>query len=199
MKRMLCLLTALGVAGCSDKIDVDSEEYKAALAAGEDFVLATYKDQEILASVAEFNCTQANKLSGTEVQDLRETVDKMIENTILLEEAERLGFAATPEEIEEHVEASRAGFATPEGKKIIDEYCAELGISTEEYFERLREQLPRTIARQKLRDEVGRKYCESVGIEFTKINQPAEVGEAVEKYIADLVAQNRKHITYYFD
>ena len=115
---------------------------------------------------------------------------------MLVEEAENLGLAATDAEIEEMVDAVKAAYDIPEGKEIVDAYCAGAGISVESYFDIVRERAPRIIARQKLKDYVGQQFCAEHGIEFTKVNPPEEVLTAEQNYIEDLFAARAANINY---
>ena len=58
-------------------------------------------------------------------------------------------------------------------------------------------QAPRTIARQKLLDAVGEKFCEENGLTFTKVNPPPKLMQAKKDYVADLFAQAQDEIIYY--
>lgn len=128
-----------------------------------------------------------------------ETLDKILENMILYEEAERLGFTATQSEIDEMVNNAKLAYTLPEGKEILDQYCEGAQITVDEYFEFLEYQAPRSIARQKLIDSIGQKFCEENGLTFTKVNPPKELVEAREAYINDLFNQAKKDVKYYLD
>lgn len=128
-----------------------------------------------------------------------ETLDKILENMILYEEAGRLGFTATQSEIDEMVNNAKLAYTLPEGKEILDQYCEGAQITVDEYFEFLEYQAPRSIARQKLIDSIGQKFCEENGLTFTKVNPPKELVEAREAYINDLFNQAKKDVKYYLD
>lgn len=165
-------------------------------------IAAVYKEQKIYISAIEYNRNMNFMRDETESkknESDRNIVDSIIENMILMEEAERRGLAATDEEIEEMVKAAKITYDIPEGKKMLDQYCEGAGITIDEYFDILREQAPRTIARQKLKDEIGREYCREKGIEFTKNNPPVEMMEAIDQYIIKLFEENKQYIKYYID
>jgi 2-oxoglutarate dehydrogenase complex dehydrogenase (E1) component-like enzyme len=82
---------------------------------------------------------------------------------------------------------------------MIDSFLEGAGISFDEYMDLVREQVPRNIARQKLIDAIGRQYCEEHGLEFTKINPPAEMVAAQKAYIEQLFEQNKDKIEYFID
>ena len=126
-------------------------------------------------------------------------INNIIKNLILLEEAEQRGLSATESEIEELMQNAKLGYSMPEGKKIIDDFCKGAGISYEEYLEIYRNQLPRTIARQKLIDVVGKQFCEANGLVFTKVNPPKEMVAAQELYIQELFEKNKDKIEYYIE
>ena len=205
---VLCVILAAGGTAAAYSAVRSSRErqagdfYRAAAENGSDRVAATYKGQEILWSAVEYNqnmnIMRDEETAKTYASD-RDAVNRIIENMILLEEAEAQGLAATPEEIEDMVASVREAYAIPEGKEMLDEYCQGAGITVEEYFDLIREQAPGTIARQKLKDAVGEEYCREHGLEFTKINPPEGMLEAEEAYIAGLFASHQKDIVYYID
>lgn len=82
---------------------------------------------------------------------------------------------------------------------MMDQYCEGANITIEEYFDLLEEQAPRVIARQKLLDAVGKKYCEENDLTFTKVNPPAEMVEARDVYVDELLTKAAGEITYYTD
>lgn len=203
---VILILATLGiavyaVAGADDFFSI-GEFYRKAIEGQEidKEVVAIYKENEILRSAVEY-MRQMNvmrdKQEAARYETDRDIINRIIENMIIVEEAERRGLAATDAEIEEMIKAAKLTYEIPEGKKLLDSYCEGAGITIDEYYDILREQAPRTIARQKLRDEIGREYCKENGIEFTKINPPAEMVEAIDKYIAELFAANEKYIKYF--
>ena len=143
-----------------------------------------------------------NNLSHTGVantQTTQETLTEVLQNMILYDEAERLGYSATQSEIESMVENTKLAYSMPEGKEIIDQFCQGANITVEQYFECVEDQAPRVIARQKLLNAVGMEFCEENGLTFTKVNPPEEMLEAREAYIAELFAQAEDEIIYYTD
>jgi len=122
-----------------------------------------------------------------------------MENIVLYDEATELGYAATQEEIDALVANSKSAYETPEGKEMMDQFCEGANITIEEYFELLEKQAPRAIARQKLLDAFGQEYCEENGLTFTKVNPPAEMVEAREAYVDELMTKAAGEITYYTD
>lgn len=130
-------------------------------------VLATYRGQPITADVVAYTVSM-NELYGDDTTEISASTDKVkhaidgiVESMILLEEAERQGLEATDEEIEATIENAKLAYEIPEGKQMLDEYCAAMEISFEEYLEILAEQSPRVIARQKLRDAYGQAIARS--------------------------------------
>lgn len=121
--------------------------------------------------------------SQKNIVDDKEIANQLILNIILEEEAIRLGLAATDAEIEEMFMAVLQSYEIPDGKNFIDDYCEGAGITVQEYFDLVLEQLPETITRQKLKDEIGKNYCKEHGIEFTKVNQPEEMKRYVNQRI----------------
>ncbi|MBQ2785376.1 MAG: hypothetical protein IJF02_02595 [Oscillospiraceae bacterium] len=53
--------------------------------------------------------------------------------------------------------------------------------------------------KQRLKDSVGRKYCENTGQEFRNVNMPQDVKDAINSYIENLFARNQYKIKYYID
>lgn len=172
----VCLLAALFIGGGRSHGD--------GTAADEPGLLAEYHGKKVYQADAEL---------PTE----REILTEFLQNMVLLEEAQRLGYAATQDEIDTMVEGAKQGYALPEGKALLDEYCEAAGMTMDEYFAKLEAQVPSTIARQKLLDAVGKEFCEENGLAFTKVNPPPELMQAKEDYVADLFAQAQDEITYY--
>ena len=153
-------------------------------------VAAIYRGEEILWATVQ----REKSLTSSPADSDRAVVDRIIQNMILLDEAEQRGLAATDEEIEAMVDSTKRAYELPDGKTQMDAYFSAMGITADEYFELIRQQAPRVIARQKLTDAVAREYCEAHGLEFTKVNQPAEVQEAVETYINGLFDAHKADI-----
>lgn len=165
-------------------------------------VMAKYNGTDITSTVVNYQRNAnviRNESAAAENKSDLDIINNIIENLILLEEAERLGLSATEAEIESLMQSAKVGYSIPEGKKIIDDFCEGAGISYEEYLEIYRNQLPRTIARQKLLDAVGKQFCEANGLMFTKVNPPKEMVAAQELYIQELFEKNKDKIEYYFD
>lgn len=164
-----------------------------------DTVVATYNGYEITQAMIDSE-RKTYAINGEVRQNDslsdRKAVENIIRNIMIVEKAEELGLAATNDEIEEMVSAVKESYDIPEGKEIIDAYCAGAEISVETYFGIVEERAPRIIARQKLRDYVGQQYCIEHGIEFTKVNPPAEVLAAEQDYIEDLFAARAAYIDY---
>lgn len=165
-------------------------------------VAATYNNHEILLSVVRYQQEMNILRTEEDAKDWdtdREAIDRIVESIILLEEAERRGLTATEEEIESMVETARKAYEIPAGKEFLEEYCAGAGITIKEYYDLLRKEAPSVIARQKLRDDVGRAYCEEHGLKFTKVNPPADMLDAVDAYIRDLFSSQKQHIIYHIE
>lgn len=163
-------------------------------------VVAEYHGKTLTREAVEYqkNMNFMRSEKAAEAYDTdQEVIRRIVEKWILLEEAERLGLTATQEEIEAMIDGARKAYALPEGKEMLDAYCEGAGITIEEYYAILREQVPDTITRQKLLDEIGRQYCEENGLEFSKFNSPAEMVEAQEAYVAELYAQHKDEVVYY--
>ncbi len=198
---LVCLAAVGGVAAVAQLRTTPEHPFRQEDLGGE--VLARYKDYEITRSTVDDYLRQLNFLSGDTAEagnagtGDREVIDLLLKNTILYEEAAARGCAATQEEVDEAMEAIKTSYYENwGGTEDIDEYCAYMEITVEEYFDTLAELLPRTLSRQNLKDAVGREYCEAHGIEFTKMNQPAEIQTYVQNYIDDLFRSHADEIVY---
>lgn len=183
---LLGMFLGMGLSGCSNPGQPNTPEQS-----GEPGLLAEYHGEKVYQADVE---RYQQDVDGMTTE---EALNEILRNTVLLEEAQRLGYTATQAEIDAMMENVEVTYSMPEGKELMDQYCQAAGITVEEYFTRLEEQAPRTIARQKLLDAVGEAYCEEHGLTFTKVNPPEEMVEAREAYVADLFARAQSEITYY--
>lgn len=193
-----CVIGAYAVLK-NDSIFELGKNDKEAMDNDSDTVIATYNGYEITqAMIDSERKTYAINGEARQNDSLsdRKAVENIIRSIMIVEKAEELGLAATNAEIEEMVSAVKESYDIPEGKEIIDAYCAGAEISVETYFGIVEERAPRIIARQKLRDYVGQQYCIEHGIEFAKVNPPAEVLAAEQDYIEDLFAARAAYIDY---
>ena len=182
---LLLLLAAFTLTGCS-----------AGNAADDDPVLATYRDHEVRKSLVESEKKNAISADGQTISD-REAVDHILRNLVMLDEAERLGLSVTQEEIDYELKGQKQNYEDEGIRKIVDNYCEENGLTLDEYYAAVEEELPRMILRQKLRDMLGQKYCEEQGLEFTKVNPPKQMTEYVEAYLNGLLDTYSAEITYH--
>ena len=165
-------------------------------------IVATFNEHEIYRSAVDYMRQMNVARSAQEAKKYgsdRDIIDRLVENILILEEAEKRGLAATDEEIEQMVNSAKMTYEMPSGKEYLDRYCEGAGITIDEYYDILREQAPRTIARQKLKNEIGRAFCEENGLEYTNQNPPAGMLEAEEQFIQELFKANRGKIKYYVD
>lgn len=193
-----CVIGAYAVLK-NDSIFELGKNDKEAMDNDSDTVVATYNGYEITQAMIDSE-RKTYAINGEVCQNDslsdRKAVENIIRSIMIVEKAEELGLAATNAEIEETVSAVKESYDIPEGKEIIDAYCAGAEISVETYFGIVEERAPQIIARQKLRDYVGQQYCIEHGIEFTKVNPPAEVLAAEQDYIEDLFAARAAYIDY---
>ena len=164
-------------------------------------VVAMYGSHEITRAVIEQNRSAlllSEEGSGADLTD-RELVDLVAERIILREEAERLGLSATQEEIDSFVQDQKSTYEIPEVKQYLDDYCSGAEMSIDDYFAYVEQIAPSYIAKQKLRKEIGRQYCEEHGLEYTNVNPPQEMLDAIEAYIGALFEAHRGDIVYYID
>ena len=201
----ICAVLTIGIAALAG---YDSDAMRAGAAyreASEDSsgkVAAVYHGEEILMSVVQYEKDMLfmRDASGqASRQSERDIVDRIVESMIMLDEAEKRGLLATNEEIAEMVENTKHAYEMPDGKKQMDEYFEAAGLTADEYFAQIEQQAPNVIARQKLRDQIAEEYCKEHGMEYTKVNTPQEVLDAVDNYIASLLEEGKKDIIYYID
>lgn len=169
----------------------------------DDKIVAAYKDYQIFQSDINYHKNMfswGNSVYVSADSDL-DIIKRIITGYILLEEAELKGMAATEAEIQEMVDAARASYEIPEGRKILDDYCNGAGITFAEYLTVLEEQAPATITRQKLKNEFTREYCEEHNIEYDNFSEEvsAQITAEYDKYRDALIETNRADIVYYLD
>lgn len=159
-------------------------------------VVAEYKGQPILASqLAQWR--ESYCLTGAQPPSDPELLRQLVENLVLEEEAKRRGLAATQDEIDDMVQSVKDSYELPDGKEILDNYCKNAGITLEQYFDQVREVAPSILARRKLETALGEEYCREHGLEYTTVNPPKELTEAVEQAIEELVQAHADEIQYY--
>lgn len=161
-------------------------------------VVAEYKGQPILASqLAQYRETY--QLMGAQSPSDGELLRQMVEDMVLEEEANRRGLAATQEEIDDMVQSVKDSYELAEGKEILDSYCNNAGITIEEYFDQVRKVAPSILARRKLEAVLGEEYCREHGLEYTTVNPPKELTEAVDQAMEELVQAQAGEIQYYLE
>lgn len=166
--------------------------------ASRDDIAATYKEQAITWAEVQYARDTAPMHSGDYPTDDRSIVDRLIRGKILVELAEERGAAATDDEIQELIENQKIAYSIPDGKAIIDEYCAGLGIDFDGYLDILSAQAYDTISMQKMRNLITQDICARYGVEYSTGNLPQYVNEAVADYLDSLVSRYRKYVKYYF-
>lgn len=164
-------------------------------------LLAEFHGEKVYQADVEYyqNMNQLFSAGAGDTKTTQEILTEILQNMVLFDEAQRLGYAATQEEIDAMVENVKRFYSIPEGKEMIERYCEAANITVDAYFEYLEAQAPRVIARQKLLNAVGKEFCEEHGLTFTKVNPPEEMVAAREAYIAELFAQAKDEIIYYID
>ena len=161
-------------------------------------VVAEYKGQPILASqLAQWR--ESYRLTGAQPPSDQELLRQLVENLVLEEEATRRGLAATQGEIDDMVQSVKDSYELPDGKEILDNYCKNAGITLEQYFDQIREVAPSILARRKLETALGEEYCQEHGLEYTTVNPPKELTEAVDQAMEELVQAQADEIQYYLE
>lgn len=162
---------------------------------GED-VAAKFRGETITTEAVE---TYARYCPFEEVSD-REIVTYLVRWQILLEDAENRGLAVTEEDIEQFLKDTvYASYEMPDGKTTIDSYCESLGITFEEYVERIRYQAPPIIAMAKVQEAVAKEYCETNDIPFDALNPTNDVREAIDEYTVELFEGFEDDIVFFVD
>lgn len=207
---ILLIVTSIGVvAYSSDSSPVEAElgtYYEEATereSSTSDTVAATYKEEKVMMSVVEYQkqtqAALAGSASGETVSD-REIVDDILKNVILLEEAENRGLTPSTEEVEQYLqETVYAAYELPEGKEGIDAYCANAGITYDEYVDDQRAQAPKILAKWNLKETIAKEYCQNHGLTYDRLNPPQEALDAVEEYLSSLLDEHKDDIIYYID
>ena len=165
-------------------------------------IIASYNGHNITAEMVEYQRKMNVIRSAETAKEYNTDIDianRIIENIIIEEEAEKLKLTATDTEIEEMVANAIRAYSIPEGKAAMDAYCEGAGITYDEYLELLREQAPHVIARQKLKNAVGKQYCDENGLTYTNVNPPEEMLRAQDIYIEKLFAKHKVDIVYYIE
>lgn len=164
---------------------------------GDEETVASYKGIPITKAEVEYN-RDLNNVEGKGDGDAKAAVDRIITGMILLEEAEKKGLLATPDEIQEMVDSVKRSYEIPDGKQIIDDYCESVGITLDEYIALIEGQAPETIARQKLRNQFDQEYCEKNSIEYGSFSQEtyAEITKAYQTYRDELLEKSKEDIVY---
>ena len=163
-----------------------------------DPVVASYRGQQILESAVEREQERQTALAGGKTVSRRAAIDQLLLDLIMLDEAERRGLSVTQEEVDLELTGQRQLYEQDEQiREMLEEYCSENGITVEQHFAILEEQMPRWILRQKLRDALGQEYCEAHGLEFQRGHQRQEVLDYVEDCLHELLSAYSAEITYY--
>ena len=167
-------------------------------------IVAKYKENLVSRADIDFHQNMDAISDGSQKKNESdiEIANRIITGFILLEEAEKLGLSATQAEIEEMVPAQKEAYEKdPDTKKLLDEFCNGAGISIEEYFKIVEEQLSPTISRQKLKNHFKETYCKEHNI--NKDNMTLEdrelIDAAYQTYRDELLSANKEYITYYID
>ena len=92
---------------------------------------------------------QINVTGDKTVSDA-DALDQILLNLIMLDEAEQRGLSVTQEEVDAELAGQRKNYEEyEEVRSYIDDYCTKMGITTEQYFDTVAEQLPRSDAAAK--------------------------------------------------
>lgn len=76
-----------------------------------------------------------------------DALDQILLNLIMLDEAEQRGLSVTQEEVDAEMAGQRKNYEEyEEVRSYIEEWCTKMGITTEQYFDMVAEQLPRRMA-----------------------------------------------------
>ena len=113
----------------------------------------------------------------------------------LLDEAEKRGLLATNEEIAEMVENTRPAYETPDGKKQMDEYFEAAGLTADEYFAQIEQQVHshlnalESLKRMDLNPAVAPKKPYDFETEADESRAPADVAREIGQSVDRIVGQ----------
>lgn len=202
---LLVTLCILSLGGCGNAASTDEakmgEYYKQADSLINKLtseLAAEFRDIKVTMDTVEYYQNVNAILSGS-TDSPRETAEKLMTNHLMLLEAAELGISVTQEDIDEFVSNSKRAYELPDGKAMLDGYCAGAGITIEEYFEIIAGQAENTITRQRLRNYYGQHYCDEHGLEFTKVNPPEEMLEYIDQMLEAIHDKYADEIIYYID
>lgn len=210
MKRKVIIAVIISLILCLSIGSIIARGNSTAFDAGE-ALSDSLNTGEIIASYNGYDVTSAevdaqkkllytiDEAERTKIKDDGDIVKMLVENKILQEEAERLGFAATAAEIEEMVNMQKEAYAIPEGKEFLDEYCSGAGITIDEFYEIIREKAPGIISRQKMENDFRDEYCVEHNIERDTLTpaERTEVNTAWDTYRGEIISEHSLDVNYY--
>ena len=191
--RLVTSLLALAVlaglfSGCAEKEAAVQEA---------DPVAATYGETQIRQSLVDYEKQNLQAMNGNQTVTDREAAEQLLLNLAMLDEAEQLGLSVTQEEVDAAFAVQKQNYEnSDEVRQYIDDWCEQTGVTADDYFRAVQEQLSRVMLRQKLRDALGEAYCKEHGLTFTKVNPPAEMESYVQDYLDGLLKKYSSKITY---
>lgn len=192
-RRFVTSLLALAVlaglfSGCAEK--------EAAVQEADPFA-ATYGKTQIRQSLVDYEKQNLQAMNGNQTVTNREAAEQLLLHLAMLDEAEQLGLSVTQEEVDAAFAVQKQNYETnDEVRQYIDDWCEQTGVTADDYFRAVQEQLSRVMLRQKLRDALGEAYCKEHGLTFTKVNPPAEMESYVQDYLDGLLKKYSSKITY---
>lgn len=128
------------------------------------------------------------KQSNSSITD-EEIQEKYIRQRIIFQEAEKQGYSASEQEINDYVEAQFSVLNDyPEAYQIIEDYVDGLGITMEEYKERSKEVAEQAIISTKLKKAMESEYL-SRNTYSARENTAAEAEKYYEDYIDEQVSK----------
>ena len=192
-RRFVTSLLALAVlaglfSGCAEKEAAVQEA---------DPVAATYGETQIRQSLVDYEKQNLQAMNGNQTVTDREAAEQLLLHLAMLDEAEQLGLSVTQEEVDAAFAVQKQNYEnSDEVRQYIDDWCEQTGVTADDYFRAVQEQLSRVMLRQKLRDALGEAYCKEHGLTFTKVNPPAEMESYVQDYLDGLLQKYSSKITY---
>ena len=168
-------------------------------------VVAKYGDIEIVRLRVQ-STLDSNRLglTDTEGQSRKEmtwmeAMDTVILHEILIEESKAKGFTVTQEDIDRNVNVLKENYEMfPEAAEFIDKYCAEAGISPEEYWEMMNVEARPIIFIGKLRNDFRAQYTAEhwKDPERPTSEEQRSVNVAFSDYQKELFEKNKDKIEY---
>ena len=167
--------------------------YRAADGAQSTELAAEYRGEKLTMASLEYQRKVARDTTSSDY----ELAYKLMGSAILYQYAAANGCGAAPEEVEETVQFQRETYETEDGRRDMDEYLTAAGLTFDEYIALVEQQVPRTIARNKLKARFAEEFCTENGYEYDKNHLPFGAQEYIDAKLEQIIADAQSEVTYY--